>query len=291
MPFLGRRHSHARSSQDGKRARTATDDAKRAVDSAAGQSKLHRTLTKPDGRCTVRAVLYAARSELPVGVTDILNGDDYATRDHIRSIRAAAAYRVAAACRADDTIQMLVTCSFPDENFGTFEHWLEAQNADDTAFDSTDLWKGGGNWNLYGLGLLLECSIWVTSFHPRLGAGGGFREGQPQLVVDRGGRRVDLAMIHDDDGCPDHFDVLEAPPAPPVTRDPSLPPSPPPSECGACTDPVSEFTCDCLSNSALSLGTRRCRDAACYRGMTSLTALMADASLCEEAPELTVVNL
>ena len=42
-------------------------------------------------------------------------------------------------------------------------------------------------------------------------AGTGFVEGTTQEVVLAGGadsRVVRLAMLHDDDGCPDHFDVL-----------------------------------------------------------------------------------
>ena len=53
-------------------------------------------------------------------------------------------------------------------------------------------------------------------------AGTGFVEGTTQEVVLAGGadsRVVRLAMLHDDDGCPDHFDVLTepSPPASPST--------------------------------------------------------------------------
>ena len=65
--------------------------------------------------------------------------------------------------------------------------------------------------------------------YPDLVAGTGFVEGTTQEVVLAGGadsRVVRLAMLHDDDGCPDHFDVLSetSPPASPSTSPRASPP-------------------------------------------------------------------
>ena len=69
-------------------------------------------------------------------------------------------------------------------------------------------------------------------------AGTGFVEGTTQEVVLAGGadsRVVRLAMLHDDDGCPDHFDVLTEP-SPPASPSTSPRASPPPLPLRALAD-------------------------------------------------------
>ena len=71
-------------------------------------------------------------------------------------------------------------------------------------------------------------------------AGTGFVEGTTQEVVLAGGadsRVVRLAMLHDDDGCPDHFDVLTEP-SPPASPPTSPRASPPPLPLRALADAV-----------------------------------------------------
>ena len=175
---------------------------------------------------------------------------------------------------------MVVGADFPDEQYADFDEWAAAMASDDTDAPTSPLWHGGGQWLLYGLGLVLRCKIVITSMYkttdltlaltlllsltvaltqtptltlsltlaltlhltltltptltltryPDLVAGTGFVDGATHEVVlagDADGRVVRLAMLHDDDGCPDHFDVLtEASPR----ASPSTPPraSPPP---------------------------------------------------------------
>ena len=69
-------------------------------------------------------------------------------------------------------------------------------------------------------------------------AGTGFVEGTTQEVVLAGGadsRVVRLAMLHDDDGCPDHFDVLTEP-SPSASLSTSPRASPPPLPLRALAD-------------------------------------------------------
>ena len=61
----------------------------------------------------------------------------------------------------DKELDSFVNWSFPDEAFDSFEEWCEAQQTDDTADAVSDLWRGGGQWMLYGLGLLLRLRIVV----------------------------------------------------------------------------------------------------------------------------------
>ena len=77
------------------------------------------------------------------------------------------------------------------------------------------------HFSLTVAGRTLSRSRTLTRY-PDLVAGTGFVEGTTQEVVLAGGadsRVVRLAMLHDDDGCPDHFDVLTepSPPASPST--------------------------------------------------------------------------
>ena len=106
---------------------------------------------------------------------------------------------------------MVVGADFPDEQYADFDEWVIAMASDDTDAPTSPLWHGGGQWLLYGLGLVLRCKIVITSLYPDLVAGTGFIDGATCEVVlagDADSRVVRLAMLHDDDGCPDHFDVL-----------------------------------------------------------------------------------
>lgn len=220
-------------------------------------------LCKADGRCQVRSVLYAAATPLPDGVHDILNGDDVATRAFIRRIRSAAAQRVLETSRNDDTLAMLLDCSFPDEHFETFGEWAAAMATDDTHEPISQLWNGGGQWLLYGMGLLLGLTIVVTSYYPSYSETSGctFVPGVPQEVVTvPPGKRVHLAMLHDDDGIPDHFDALEAPLTTPPGKLPSIPPSPPVSEV---LETIEKKFCMCRERGGTGGG--YCRSSICWR--------------------------
>lgn len=169
-----------------------------------------RVRAKPDGRCQLRAVLHASGLTLPV--SSILTDDSREARAYIRQTRAAAVRKLQQAMEEDETLQMIVTCSFPDERYDSFDEWVETNmEFDDTEMPNSSLWHGGGHWLLYGLGLLLDLTIEVTSLYPQpWDVGTGFIQGGTHDVVAAGERRVHLAMLHDDDGTPDHFDVLEA---------------------------------------------------------------------------------
>ncbi|KAL1515439.1 hypothetical protein AB1Y20_002065 [Prymnesium parvum] len=174
-----------------------------------GQPPKRRVRAKPDGRCQIRAVLHAAGVPLPAGIGCILTDDSRSARSYIQQTRAAAAERVKAAMQEDETLQMIVTCDFPDDQYETFDDWVDAMGSDDTEVDNSSLWHGGGQWLLYGLGLLLQVTIEVTSLHPvPFDEGVGFTATGSQDIVAGGERRIYLAMLHDDVGAPDHFDVL-----------------------------------------------------------------------------------
>jgi hypothetical protein len=193
----------------------------------------------------IRSVIHAARVALPDDVTDILNGSDLSTCSFIRQVRMTAALRVLEASHQDEELAMLVGCSFPDEMYASFEEWVTAMGTDDTEDSISALWHGGGQWMLHGLALEHGLTIHVTSIYRR-SVDGAFSEGAAQEVVSSTpGRRVHLAMMHDDDGKPDHFDILVAKVNPTPSSCPrdmaatsgtpspalSLPPSPPPEEC------------------------------------------------------------
>ena len=175
-----------------------------------GEPPKRRLRAKPDGRCQVRAVLHACCHDLPPGVSSILTDDSRDARSFICKIRADAAIKLREATEEDETLQMIIAASFPDERYDSFEEWVEYMGSDDTEERTSTLWHGGGQWLLYGLGILLSVTIEVTSLYPLpYDVGSGFMQGGSQDVVAAGDRRVHLAMLHDDEGIPDHFDVLE----------------------------------------------------------------------------------
>ena len=169
-----------------------------------------RVLSKPDGRCCIRSVLHGCGAPLPAGIHDILNDDSTAARLHIKEVRERAAAAVKAKMAEDEELQMIVGADFPDEFYEDFDSWAEAMALDDTEHPTSCLWRGGGQWLLYGLGLVFELRLAVVSMYPDLFEGAGhWIEGGSQDVVAAGERVVRLAMMHDDEGMPDHFDVLE----------------------------------------------------------------------------------
>lgn len=212
--------------------------------------KLQRTLSKPDGCCLIRLVIHAAGVALPDGVDDILNGDTSATRRFCTEVRKAAAESLLDHYGQDKTLAMVVESSFPDDNFHSLEEWAAAMSSNDSSDITSALWHGDGHWLLYGLGLMFGISIYVTPCYPLhasqmahvLEEGSPYREPPPMPVVNTdvpAARRVDLVVLHDDEGTPCHFDVLE-PPLPPLEavplpelsllqQDPSPPPSAPQS--------------------------------------------------------------
>jgi hypothetical protein len=194
---------------------TTTPGTKRPADEDAATSEAARArpthkrlLSKPDGRCAVRSALHGSSYPLPEGISDILADDSVKARGLIREVRTQAAQALKAAMEGDETLHMVVSADFPDEAYEDVDSWAEAMASDDTEAPTSPLWHGGGQWLLYGLGLVLKCTLSVTSFHPDLVAGTGFIEMGSHEVVAAGERVVRLAMLHDDDGVPDHFDVL-----------------------------------------------------------------------------------
>lgn len=126
-----------------------------------------------------------------MGVSCILTEDNRTAREHIQRVRSAAARKVKDATLEDETLAMIVSCSFPDERYESFEEWLEAMDTDDTDSDNSSLWHGGGHWLLYGLGLLLEVTIEVTSMYPvPFDEGSGFTAASSQDIVVGGERRI-----------------------------------------------------------------------------------------------------
>lgn len=169
-----------------------------------------RVLSKPDGRCCIRSVLHGCGAPLPAGISDILNDDSIAARKHIKEVRERAAAALKAKMADDEELQMIVGADFPDEFYEDFDGWAEAMALDDTDAPTSCLWRGGGQWLLYGLGLVFELRLVVVSMYPDLFEGAGhWIEGGSQDVVAAGEKVVRLAMMHDDEGMPDHFDVLE----------------------------------------------------------------------------------
>jgi len=178
-----------------------------------------RVRVRADGRCLVRAVAAQVDDEaLPSEVQSIANDDSHAARAYCQDVRRRAARRVREACEADEALSAVVSATFPDEKFDSFEDWLTAMEThDDTADAVSTLWQGGGSWLVYGLGLLYSATVSVTPLFPL--PGGGFSHGTTSEVVDGGSKRVGLAMLMNDDGEPDHFDCLQMTEDTPATLD------------------------------------------------------------------------
>lgn len=168
-------------------------------------SATRRVHTLADGRCLLRAVVHQVDSGAP---ESILHNDSIESRTFLRDVRARASRKVVEACEADEQLAAIVAATFPDEKFESFEEWANAmEKLDDTGDAVSGLWQGGGSWLVFGLGQLYGCTISVTPLFPL--PGGGFSHGVAAECVAAGARRVGLAMLMNDDGLPDHFDVLE----------------------------------------------------------------------------------
>ena len=175
-----------------------------------GSRPTHRLRVRADGRCSVRATLRAANAPTPPDVGDIRTDDSTLARKYIRDTRAAAMAALVKKMETDDQFEMFVRWSFPDEAFDTFEAWLEAQQTDDTEQAISDLWRGGGQWMIYGLALLLRVQIFVHTVDIDTNELSG-PNGGTELVDAReaeAGGIVHLAAMRGEDGQYDHFDVL-----------------------------------------------------------------------------------
>ena len=96
----------------------------------------HRLRVRADGRCACRAVLAAA------GFDALRQEDSREARGFICTQRQEAAAALVARMDDDDDFAVVVKASFPDEEYDTFELWLEAQCSDDTKDAISNLWRG-----------------------------------------------------------------------------------------------------------------------------------------------------
>lgn len=110
---------------------------------------------------------------------------------------------------ADEEFASIVSGSFPDERFETFEAWAEAQRSDDTEDPVSNLWQGGGQWILYGLALVYRLQVFVYALED------GALSTPIELVDARGAEPraqhtgvVRLAALRGVTGDFFHFDVL-----------------------------------------------------------------------------------
>lgn len=195
-----------------------------AVDVSPADPPTHRYKVRADGRCAIRATLYAAGVRSPDGVGNILVDNSHAARNYLRQTRIDAAAELVERMDSDEEFACAVRWSFPDEEYETFESWLEAQRSDDSELMTSNLWCGGGQWTLYGLGLLLRVQITIhTVDSATLELVPGTEMGT--MLVDArkestgagasnasraNDNPVRLASMRADDGTYDHFDVLVA---------------------------------------------------------------------------------
>jgi hypothetical protein len=190
---------------------------------------LYKLPVKADGRCMVRSVLGGASRQT----------DDTA---FIREVRIAAMRALRDRMESDEELSNLVHWSFPDEMYESFEDWSAAQHTDDTDDAVSDLWRGGGQWMLYGLGLHLRLRIFVHNVdsssrslldatasgtelvdaRPAEVRAAAERQGENALSPSERASTVHLASMRADDGTAHHFDVLlldgPQPGAEPVSR-------------------------------------------------------------------------
>ena len=171
----------------------------------------HRLKICGDGRCAIRAALAAAGVAPPAGVDNIRTDTSRAALEYLREQRIAAAEALVEKMKEDEEFANFVRWSFPDEAFETFEDWLDGQRADDTDDAISSCWHGGGQWMLYGLGLLLNVKIVVHIVESSTLELSGPQQGTEVVDARDDGDNesvVRLASMRSEDGDYDHFDVL-----------------------------------------------------------------------------------
>ena len=190
---------------------------------SAEDTRPHRIRIRADGRCAVRAVLHGSRAECPLGVC-AAQGTDPCTHAFVREARIRGVEALQRRMGDDPEFADLVRCTFPDESFATFDEYVAAQHADDTGNAVSELWKGGGSWTLFGLGLSLGVRIVVSKVTAELEIVGSAQEVvdgsriascghvDGERVEEQQASAVHLLALHDDDDAPTHFDVLASSP-------------------------------------------------------------------------------
>ena len=167
--------------------------------SAYNELHLYRLPVHADGRCAVRAC------------TGLRQGNSKQDRKQLREARMAAVACLAERMTEDTDLDVCVRCSFPDEEYESFEEWTKAMASDDTKDRVSTLWRGGGTWTLFGLALHLQARIYI---HNVDGATGSLLDSSPEGVElfdarpEEGGLTLHLAAVRAEDGTPNHFDVL-----------------------------------------------------------------------------------
>ena len=179
----------------------------------------YRLRVREDGRCAVRAVMQARSGS----GTTIGTDSSVTALEAIRDARIGAVDAIVR--RMDDSAEFgdIVRASFPDENYNTFDEWLDAQMTYDVNEGISNLWQGGGQWILYGLGLFYSLQIYVHALDGRTNTFAGATAQSGTEVVDARGQSdnthgsetegahntVHLASIREGDfGLPYHYDVL-----------------------------------------------------------------------------------
>ena len=162
--------------------------------------QLYRLPVKADGRCLVRAVLGGSNRH-----TDDLS--------YLREMRVAAVHTLAERMSGSEELDNFVRWSFPDEAYDSFEAWCDAQVSDDTEQANSDLWKGGGTWIAYGLGLHLGLRIIVHNVDSNevldpSSDGTVLLDARGADTIAEDDATVHLASVRADDGTANHFDIL-----------------------------------------------------------------------------------
>lgn len=137
--------------------------------------------------------------------------DTVEAREYLRDVRIAAVDALADRMARDAELDSFVRWSFPDEEYESYEDWIEAQRTDDSGSAVSTLWHGGGQWVLYALGLLHDLRIVVHQIDRDTLAA---QPGDGTEVCRGDGAEVHLASLRNDDGTPDHFDMLVRGPQP-----------------------------------------------------------------------------
>ena len=140
-----------------------------AEQTAAPATTRQRVYAKGDGRCLIRAFLHGVGALMPDGVTDVLTGDNEATRRWIRDTRIKAAEKVKEKMARDTEFAAIVNALFEggEQQYASFEQWYMAQQSWDVHLDQSQLWFGGSELLVHGLSELFGVTTMVTSVgHP-----------------------------------------------------------------------------------------------------------------------------